>query len=286
METCISCNEKIILDPVTGEQACSKCGQVTGEMAIQESSYSGEPDSEVPKSKMFYKRFLPSVIDRNNTDAFGKKIENRYSLNRMRIIEKQTHPNSEKIYNRAVLELERFTHSLQLKSMIVERAFYIYEKAQKKDLIAGRTVAGVILACIYVACLESQIPFPQKELDELGIKYSMKQITANKKLLISELDLNTRYYPTPEQYIPKICSALKINGKIERYALQILEKVKTMGILEGRKPANTAGAIIYLTVVHHKLLQTQFDIAKQAGVTTISIRSVFKILQGLFPVKQ
>jgi transcription initiation factor TFIIB len=282
MEICSSCNSKLILDALTGEKACSKCGQVIEQEVLQESPLSMEPEPRQTQSEMFYKRFLPAQIFKGNTDAFGKKITNQYETNRIRLIEKRTYPMREKIYNRNINELEKISDHLQLKQIVTERAFYIYQKWQKQEMSKGRTIIGILLACIYIACLEHEIPFPQKQLDNSGIRYSKKIINQYKKLIVTNLDMNTKYIK-PEQYISQICSRLSLNGILERYAMELLKKVNELGLAIGRKPANTAGAVIYLTIVRNNVMKTQNQVAKESGVTTAGMRAVLSRIRHIFP---
>jgi len=54
----------------------------------------------------------------------------------------------------ALSEMEKLKQKLSLSDAITERSAYLYRKAARAQLIRGRSIKGVVGACVYVACRE------------------------------------------------------------------------------------------------------------------------------------
>ena len=81
----------------------------------------------------------------------------RYRMDRLRIwnLRTQYRSSTDRSLSRAFTGLDRLKDKLGLSDAVVEKATYIYRKAQEKMLTRGRTVSG--LRCtIYISCKISE----------------------------------------------------------------------------------------------------------------------------------
>ena len=167
--TCLSCMGKLIFDLEKNEKICSNCGIVTEHDSDHHSGYDLEHSSNnEPTSSMMYDISLSTLIDKKNVDASGKQIHGGFEMEKLRRLNKFTISNDSKIrnLNKAMADIRRITGILGFGNLIAERASYIYRKALNKDLIRGRSITGISVAAIYIACKDMGVSFPIDKINE------------------------------------------------------------------------------------------------------------------------
>ena len=108
-------------------------------------------------------------------------------------------------------------------------------------------------------------------------KVSKKQIGKNYRFLSRELNIKLK--PTsPINYIPRFASQLKLSGKVESKAIEIIRDAKKEGLSSGKTPSGLAAAALYIASVLLGERKTQRDVADIAGVTEVTIRNRYKEL--------
>ena len=81
------------------------------------------------------------------------------------------------------------------------------------------------------------------------------------------------------QCITRISSKLVITEKTKRYAVKVLKETQERKESAGKDPMGLAAAALYLSCVKNGVLVTQLDIAKDSGVTEVTIRNRYKGLK-------
>ncbi len=259
------CNGCGIVMPACDEFLHSNtCSQVKGNRM--------QPVAESLSNNMMYEITLHSFIGQRNVDACGKQIAG-FHMDRMRKLDRMTLSNDNKMrnLNKAIREIRRITEILGLKTMVAERAAYIYRKAFGLGLIRGRSISGIAAASIYIACKELEIPNSVCDIENLMVGLSKKNILRYHKILLKVMKINLNL-PSPVVYVSKIAERTGLSGKIERRALEILSRVCTSSSLAGKKPISIAAAALYLASIQTKERTTQLRIAIATDLTTITIR--------------
>ena len=171
----------------------------------------------------------------------------------------------------ALSELDRQSSRLGIPRSVREDAAVIYRKAAKNKLIRGRSIESMVAASVYTACRRFNIP---RTLDEIAdtSKVSKKQIGKNYRFLSRELNIKLK--PTsPIDYIPRFASQLKLSGKVESKAIEILKKSIKEGLTNGKGPTGLAATALYIASILLNERKTQRDVADVAGVTEVTIRN-------------
>jgi transcription initiation factor TFIIB len=152
----------------------------------------------------------------------------------------------------------------------------IYRKALKASLTRGRTITGIVVACIYMACRQCGV---LRSLDEVAgsSNISKRDAARNYRFLLRELGSNVPMVDM-QSYISKIVNKLRLSGETERIAKMILHQASLMKLTSGRGPAGIAAACVYISTKITGDFRTQADIAKQAQVTEVTIRNRYKEL--------
>ena len=272
--TCLSCMGKLIFDLEKNEKICCNCGIVTEHDSDHHLSYDLEhSNNNEPTSSMMYDISLSTLIDKKNVDASGKQINGGFEMEKLRRLNKFTISNDSKIrnLNKAIADIRRITGILGFGNLVAERASYIYRKALNKDLIRGRSITGISVAAIYIACKDLGVSFPIDKIGDYVENISKKTTVHYYKFLLRQMKMSVSI-PEPSQNISKIAARAKLGGRTQRRALDILAKVGDDPIVIGKKPISLAAAALYMASLETKEYTTQLRLAVAAELTTITIR--------------
>tara|TARA_Y100000815_G_scaffold29021_1_gene24155 strand:+ start:93 stop:662 length:570 start_codon:yes stop_codon:yes gene_type:complete len=176
---CPSCTKtKMIMDDSTGELFCSFCGFVVTDKIVEGGpewrSFSNDgPDrSRVGSgtSITMHDMGLSTIIGPQNKDATGKPLDTnmRKSIERLRTWDNrsQAYSSSDRNLRQALSEMDKLQDKLSLTNAVIEKAAYIYRKAIERKLVKGRSIHGLVAACIYAACRNTETP---RTLDDVAM---------------------------------------------------------------------------------------------------------------------
>ncbi|MDE1862777.1 MAG: transcription initiation factor IIB [Thaumarchaeota archaeon] len=288
-ETCNMCGGRIVSDTLRGEMICSGCGMVRGPNFDATSPESSEfstsmtvENSKTPTSLMMYDIGLPTFIDKKNIDANGKPIKFDSDIEKLRRLNKFSISIDSKTRNlkKAVKEIVRITEIMGMSPRIAERAGYIYRKALNLGLIRGRSITGIVVATIYIACKDAGVHFPIEQVEKLVENCSKKNVMHYYKLLLRSMKLYVAV-PEPTKHLSRISERARLGGKTERRAFEILSQIEGEPSLSGKKPISLAAAALYISAQEVGEHTTQLRIAIASELTTITIRKRCLEINGM-----
>jgi transcription initiation factor TFIIB len=164
--------------------------------------------------------------------------------------------------------------ALSLPKNVRETAAMIYRKAVRKKLIRGRTIEGVTAAVLYAACRQCNVPRTLGEISNIA-QMKKKEIGRNYRNILYRLEL--KLLPTtPQDYISRFCSELKLSSDVQAKTLQIIHEAAHQELTSGRGPTGIAAASLYIASVLCGERRTQREVAEVAGVTEVTIRNRYK----------
>ncbi len=291
---CSRCGKKsMLIDEVTGEQFCGKCGYVISEKVDESGperkSYStpGGIDTSrtgAPTSLTRHDKGLSTVINPANRDASGRPLSAsmKTTITRLRTWDSrsQSHASADRNLRLAFSELDRLKDKLAISSITLEKAAYIYRKALEKKLVRGRSISAMIAASLYAACRDTEIPRTLKDVTEAS-NVKRKDISRCYRILHQELELKMPVVDSI-QCIAKISSKLKMTEKTKRHAIKIIKEVQEQNESAGKDPMGLAASALYLSCVQTGVSVTQRDIAEAAGVTEVTIRNRYKGIKEMY----
>ena len=107
--------------------------------------------------------------------------------------------------------MDKLKDKLSLTDAVIEKAAYIYRKAIEKKLVKGRSIQGLVAACVYAACRDTETP---RTLDNVadGINIRRKDVARCYRLVFRELDLKVPV-ADPINGIPRIASIAGLGEK-------------------------------------------------------------------------
>jgi len=271
------------------ELVCQDCGLVIDEDLIDHGPEWRAFDSEQrekrartgsPMTYMIHDKGLSTMISWKNRDSYGKSIptRNRAQLFRLRKWQRRIRISNatERNLATALSSLDRMASGMNLPRTVRETAAMIYRKAALKNLIRGRSVESVTAASLYAACRQCHVP---RTLDEIAniANMSRKEIGRNYRYVSRELEL--KLLPTtPQDYISRFCSELKLSSDVQGKVMEILKEAADAELTSGRGPTGIAAASIYVASILCGERRTQREVSEVAGVTEVTIRNRYKEL--------
>ena len=269
------------------ELICNDCGLVIDEDFIDHGpewrAFDGEEREKrsrvgAPLTYTLHDRGLSTEIDWSNKDSYGKTIptKNRAQLYRLRKWQRRIRiaDATERNLAIALSNLDRLASSLSLPRVVRETAAMIYRKAAMKNLIRGRSIEGVAAAALYAACRQCHAPRTLDEISEIS-NIKRKEIGKNYRFIAKKINL--RLLPTsPEDYISRFCSELKLSNEVQNKTIEILKIAAEKSLITGRGPTGNAAASLYIASVITGERRTQREIADVAGVTEVTVRNRYK----------
>jgi transcription initiation factor TFIIB len=290
IDQCPECgSSQLSKDYSRAELVCGSCGLVLDEDIIDHGPEWRAFDSEqrekrartgAPMTYTIHDKGLSTVIGWKNRDSYGKAIptRNRAQIYRLRKWERRIRISNatERTLAIALSELDRMASSLGLPRTVRETAAMIYRKAALKKLVRGRSIEGVTTAALYAACRQCHVPRTLDEISNIA-HISRKEIGRTYRYVSRELRL--KLLPTsPEDYISRFCSELKLSGDVRAKTVEILREAAHRELTSGRGPTGMAAASLYIASVLCGERRTQREVADVAGVTEVTIRNRYKEL--------
>jgi len=283
-QKCPSCGKKkMVTDNNSGELFCGVCGFVINEK-IEDSgaewrTFSNEESNRTRvgpgTSLRMHDMGLSTIIGPANKDSTGKPLSSsmKSSIERLRTWDSrsQAHSSSERNLRQALNEMDKLREKLALGDAVVEESAYIYRKAMEKKLVRGRSIHGLVAACLYAACRNTGTP---RTLDDVanGINIRRKDVARCYRLIYRELELKMPVFD-PVKGVSRIASFVELSEKSKRKAIEILNQAKKLGEVAGKDPMGIAAAALYLACITNGELKSQKDISIASGVTEVTIRN-------------
>lgn len=278
-QQCTECGGRVV--SCGDERVCEGCGLVIDADRVDRGpdwrrSDEGEADDRhtgAPLTRARHDRGLSTKM--GAIDGGGRK---RRRQRRLRRQHRRTTIGSKADRNRvwAFTEIRRLADVLGVPESIRDRACVLFEQAQNRDLLRGRSIEGVAAGALYAACrLESvsrtidEVVDPAKaDADELQVAYDA---------LNRELELPVEP-ADPREYLPRFASTLDLPAAVERRANELVAEARESGVVDGRHPGGVAAAGLYAAARERNHPLTQRAAADVADVTPVTVRNTYREL--------
>jgi len=276
-DICPECNGDTLSIREKGQTVCCQCGLIVYEREL-DLSHAG---LRILNKRVTAKRVMvrtpitPLIPDLRVCTFIDKKRVYNFELKRA--VKRDTHyPWESRNLIIALNELRRISNNLNLPKYIKESAFNLYKKAFKLKILKGRTIIGMVIACVYYSCKKMGLPRTFQEiLNESPINKKMVKMCY--KTLINNLNLKAPSI-NPISLIPRFITDLGLNIDIERAAIKLLQSNLEKNSICGKDPKGfCAGAIYFASKIKHVSI-SQKVIAQKVGVSEVTLRSRYKEL--------
>ena len=246
-------NSNIITDHESGEYICSNCGIVLSAEKAQETrpewrafntgqSNNNRIRTGMPASLARHDMGLSTIIGRGDRDYTGNRISAsiKSTIDRLRILDYRTqlYNSTDRSLKKAFSELDKLKDKLVLPDSVVEKAAYIYRKAQSRGMVRGRTVSAMLAAAIYIACREIEVGKTLKEIAQ-GTNVKPKTLSQSYRILLTELDIKTPMLD-PMRCIAKVGNKMHLHERITRQGMDIMHTAIRKEASVGKNPMGLA----------------------------------------------
>ena len=287
IQTCPECRSKrLIRDYECAEIVCMNCGFVVNHKIADKRSekrvFNEEQKSKrtkaVPLTFTIHDKGLTTVIDwhsRNNYNknlSVGQKTQS-YRLRKWHRRVKVT-GSTERNLIYALSEIAKTANKLNLPKNVLEITSVIYQKVIKEHLINGRSIQGIAIASLYLACRKCKLPITLDELAHISA-INRKELGRNYRFLIKKLAYST-LPRQPNQYIIKCSNKVIMQRKIEEITHKILTAAKDSKLTSDCKPTCTTAAASYIALLLIGEHKSQNEIADIAQTTKVTVRKRYK----------
>ena len=194
-QVCNSCKSmSVIFDEPKGETVCTDCGIVISEkQMILEKGIESKDTTGMPSSLVYPDKGLTTVITNQNTDANGTSLSQDQisSVNKIRYYNKLSDSkNHIRNLKNAFAVMAAIKDKLNLTDPVIERAAYYYRKTLNSQLIKGRSIKEMVVASVYAACKEMDIP---RRLEDISESANADKIFAGRcfRIMTRELSINS-----------------------------------------------------------------------------------------------
>ena len=282
--SCPSCGKKkMVTDDNSGEIFCSNCGFViTDKIEDTGAEWRSFASDETNRTRVgagtsltMHDMGLSTIIGPANKDSTGKPLSAsvKSSIERLRTWDSRTqaHSSADRNLRQALNEMDKLKDKLGLTDAVIEKAAYIYRKAMEKKLVRGRSIHGLVAACLYASCRNTETPRTLDDIAE-GINIRRKDVARCYRLIYRELELKMPVVD-PVKGVSRIASIAQLSEKSKRKAVMILNRAKEIGIVAGKDPMGIAAAALYLACISTGEVKSQKDISIASGVTEVTIRN-------------
>jgi transcription initiation factor TFIIB len=280
-----------ISDPESGEVICCYCGLVISEKSLdianpERRAFTTEESNKrartgTPTSLSRHDRGLPTLMGKPTRDAAGQKLDasSHSTYKRLKTWDDRVllHSSTDRNLWRAFSELSMLRDKLGLSDSLLEEIAYMYRKVEDSGLVRGRTIRGMLVACVYVACRKSGHP---RTLKDISAKSNIKRkdIAKNCRLVMEELGI-TSSVVDPMKCIVRVANAAQLGERTTRHAFKMMsELLRKKTLTAGKDPMGLAASILYIATKETGETKTQLDMAKASGVTEVTIRNRIRAL--------
>lgn len=278
----------VITDNSTGEILCGACGLVLLEKTEDSQEQRGYNLEEyMSKSRTgsgstltMHDMGLSTVIGSKDKDAAGNSMSSymKNTFGRLRLWDSRSrHDYTQRSLMAAFVVLDSVKTKLNIPDLVTERAAYLYRKGVAKGMTRGRTIKGIILAALYAACREADVPKTLQEISIAG-NISPKELSRHYRILSQKLDLKLQSYESSD-FISRIATTVGLSEKTRRKALDMLFQAKEKGITAGKNPISLAASALYLSSIINGEGRNQRSLSEASGISTVTIRNVSKIIK-------
>ena len=272
----------IIQDRARGENVCPNCGLVVshhiidngreGRRAFSTDEKQKRDQTGSPISALVPNIGLTTVIDTNGPLSHRMK----------RIIKWNSRMSwSNRNMLIAATEIKRICSLLNLPIRVKEYAAKVYRRAFKANLLRGRSIKAMVVACMYYVCRVERFPRTLQEFlehtdsDQRDVRRCYRTLLRELKLVVPTLD--------PVLLVPKYIAALELDNDVEKTAIKIIKFYSKKYNVAGRDPKGILAAAIYVASLYHKQNRSQNRIAKVIQVTEVTLRSRYKEIARIMP---
>lgn len=164
---------------------------------------------------------------------------------------------------------------------IVDRAKIMYKTLSEDNIKRGKSLKGIIAACVYNSCKDKEDSRSTKEISQMfGLK--IKKMTSgckqfNEMMYHNDSEYLKKIKPTSaENFINRYSINLKISKQHRDTILYVAEMATKLGLVSENTPSSIAVGSIYLVSQEYGLEINKKTLAEMCNISEVTISKTYK----------
>lgn len=288
------------------EKVCESCGLVVEEEKVDHGpEWRAFDDSErdeksrvgSPQTHLIHDKGLSTNISWRDKDAYGNSLSSsqRQKVQRLRKWNERfsTKNTDERTRKYANGEIDRISSALGIPKQQREMIAVMFKRCQEEeDILPGRSIEGVVSACVYATCRQTQLP---KTLDDIAGVSRIDRTEIFRTYQDVRRQLSLEIPPSdPKDHVNKLVSEIQDRYDFDQDTRIRIEDIveETIGMYSeanmhsGKNPISIAASALYfagLVIPRRKF--TQEECAEIADVTEVTIRNRYHEMAELWKMR-
>jgi len=289
---CPECGSSALAaDPARGEVACTACGLVVEERALDVWFDKRFFNSEEERARMHtgpaylyapggwgLMTYVGTRRGWGLRDAHGRRLppSRQYEFRRLRWLNETVRAqNCERSLDLANLLCRQYASALQLSWGVVDGALEVAFNAVREGFTLGRGVEPVAAAAVYIAARQCRCPVTYAALERVS-GVPVKRITAAAHKIALRWRLRVPHVRAAE-CLEAIASELSLPPAPVALAREMLERLGRRE--QGKHAHGLAAGALYAACLRLGAPRTQRELAAAAKVTPVTVRNAVRLLQ-------
>lgn len=208
-----------------------------------------------------------------------------------RYTEWQSMPYKEKAQYDEFQKITMFAQNAGIPKLIIDDAITYHKKiSQCEQTFRGENKEGLLLAAVYISCRQNKYPRTAKEL---AIIFNVDITCATKGCKTAQVILNdlekdlsmtektTFNKTTPDSFIQRYCSKLKISAELTRLCEFVSVKIENQNLMPENTPHSIAAGVIYFIVQLCRLDVSKKEIRNVSEISEVTINKCYKKMEKI-----
>lgn len=172
-------------------------------------------------------------------------------------------------------EISVITENHGLPRTVADTAKQLYKMVFDKDVAKGKPNMGLIGACLVIACRNSNVSRPFKDICEwTGVK--LTTLSKCFKAIVPLVD--RRMNLSPDEFVARFCSYLNLAPGVQTAAEEIVKNTTRLGVLAGKNSLSVVSAAILMACYLMGVEKNEKEIANVTNISPQTVKNAYREL--------
>lgn len=195
-------------------------------------------------------------------------------------------PYKERSLLKVFQEISEKCKKADIPEIIIKEAQSLYSVISSTKISRGSNRKGIIAACVYFSCKDSNVPRSVNEIaDIFGIKNTIltkgckqfKEIIQMNKLNVKRI--NDSNSVTIDDFIDRFCSRLHLTEEQIGVIKHLSNRSQELNLINENTPPSMAAGCIYLYIKENDLEKGKSEISEVCKISEVTINKCYKKLE-------
>lgn len=281
------CDRAMLVETDRGEIVCGNCGTCFGYHVATDMRRAYTPEEMRGRCTHEAVPELlagPRTVFNITVDWAGRKLSGNRAcyFARLSKINRSITSSDERNHVEAMPYMKKRASDIRASKPAFELAWRVYVKAQRKRIIAGRSIRACVNASLFIACRVHGI---SRHVDEFMDGFSRRLFNRTLQLIVARVlpGMNLKLKNVNmNALVDYVGNKLHVTVPVKTAAVGLMERVASAGIVSsGKDPKGIAAAAIYIAARACLEPRTQDEVARAGSITEVTLRARVKEMKML-----